>query len=104
VGDRARVTIGGMTLESGAQCHGTPPADACIAVLRPESLTLSPAEGGEGWPGRIEFRRFAGGHLAYRVALADGVTVEVATDDGRWREGDAVRVRVGDAAIALVPA
>ncbi|HEY0997371.1 MAG TPA: ABC transporter ATP-binding protein [Gemmatimonadaceae bacterium] len=104
VGDRARVTIGGMTLESGAQCHGTPPADACIAVLRPESLTLSPAEGGEGWPGRIEFRRFAGGHLAYRVALADAVAVEVATDDGRWREGDAVRVRVGDAPIALVPA
>jgi ABC-type Fe3+/spermidine/putrescine transport system ATPase subunit len=104
VGDRARVAIGGVELESGAQCHGTPPADACIAVLRPESLVLTPAEGGEGWPGRIEIRRFAGGHLAYRVALAEGVTVEVATDDGRWREGDAVRVRPGDAPIALVPA
>ncbi len=103
VGDRARVTIGGVTLESGAQCHGTPPDD-CLAVLRPESLALTPVDAGDGWPGRIEARRFAGGHLAYRVALADGVLVEVATDEGRWREGDAVRVRVGDAPIGLVPA
>ena len=106
-GAHATITIGGVARrvatvrpEDGA---GRTHASA-LAVLRPESLALGPADAADAWPGRITSRRFAGGVSVVHVALADGVNVEVATAERGVREGDVVSVGVAVEPVAVVAA
>ena len=104
---RARITTGGVALE--APLRGRPaseaPGGAVLAVLRPESLVLEAGDSVPQWKGEVVARRFAGGHVVYRVRLASGAEVEV-TGDGRAtaREGETTGVRMSDRPLAVVPA
>jgi len=107
-GDRARITVGGVTQE-GTAVTGDPAVAAAsgarwMAVLRPESLAIDYAERADSpaWPAEITTRRFAGGHLVYGVRLAGDVRVDVSTDDGAWVEGQSVTVRLAGRPLALV--
>jgi ABC-type Fe3+/spermidine/putrescine transport system ATPase subunit len=103
-GGRVSVGVGGVTQHAGAR-----PAPGVrgggLAVLRPEQLALTDGDAGAdgAWPGRVAARRFAGATTVYRVTLADGAVVEVASADRSAREGDAVGVRLAAAQVAVVP-
>jgi hypothetical protein len=75
-----------------------------LAVLRPESVVLAPDESTPAWRGEVMGRRFAGGHVVYRVRLNGGVEVEVIGDGGGAREGGRTGVRLAGVPVALVPA
>jgi hypothetical protein len=75
-----------------------------MAVLRPESLVLATDDRTAAWRGTVVGRRFAGGHVVYRVRLGNGVEVEVVGDGGGAREGDVTGVRLAGVPIAVVPA
>ena len=48
-----------------------------LAVLRPESLVLAADETALAWRGEVVGRRFAGGHVVYRIRLSGNIEVEV---------------------------
>ena len=110
-GTHAVVSLGGVAqrfrvARPNAGAGGGPLARA-LAVLRPEALAFAPPDGGEGWPGKVVTRRFAGAATVYHVRIGDGdagVDAEVATGDRAAREGDRVRVRVAREPVALVAA
>ena len=107
-GAHAVVSLGGVAqrLRTTRPPDGAPLARA-LAVLRPEALACAGGEGGDGWPGVVTSRRFAGATTVYHVRLGDGgsaVEVELASADRTAREGDRVRVRVARAPVALVAA
>ena len=78
---------------------------ALLAVLRPESLALAEDERHDAWRGEVVGRRFAGGHVVYRVALAPGIEVEVMGNGaGGAREGERTGVRLAGVPVAVVPA
>jgi iron(III) transport system ATP-binding protein len=108
VGETVRIMIGGVTLEARARREGTTGAGApLLAVLRPESLALADAAAEQGgtpaWRGVVAGRRFAGGHVVYRVTLENGVEVEVMGDGAGAREGAPTAVRLADVPVAVVP-
>ena len=101
----ARLTIGGVTQE--APIAVAERGEAELAVLRPEMLALTSDLDSGAWRGVVAVRRFAGGHFAYAVTLDDAAgarTIEVQSEDGSRREGDAVRVRLLVRPVALVTA
>jgi hypothetical protein len=75
-------------------------------VLRPESLVLDLGDGAPAWRGEVVARRFAGGHVVYRVSLANGVEVEVVggSEGVGVREGETTGVRLAGVPVAVVPA
>jgi hypothetical protein len=77
-----------------------------LAVLRPESLVLAPDETAPAWRGEVVGRRFAGGHVVYRVRLSGSLEVEVIGDGagGGAREGGRMGVRLAGVPVAVVPA
>jgi ABC-type Fe3+/spermidine/putrescine transport system ATPase subunit len=102
-GDRAVLTIGGVARE----VRVVPPNDGpdggqMHAVLRPDALEMVSSPVRDDWPGTIIERRFAGALLAYRVALADGVEVEVHTTERGRQIGESVAVRVSREPVAIV--
>ena len=102
-GDHVRITIGGVALSTSARQQGTASGTALLAVLRPESLVLAEDEGTPAWRGEVVGRRFAGGHVVYRVKLATGTEVEVMGDGAGAREGERTGVRLAGIPVALVP-
>jgi hypothetical protein len=74
-----------------------------MAVLRPESLVLAPDEHTPAWRGEVVGRRFAGGHVVYRVRLGNDVEVEVIGDGGGAHEGGRTGVRLAGVPVAVVP-
>ena len=82
--------------------HGT----GWLAVARPEALDIVAPGTPGAWRGVIASRRFAGGHHAFTVRLADGSVVAVAAARGEWDEGAQVGVllRHGDRPVPLVRA
>jgi ABC-type Fe3+/spermidine/putrescine transport system ATPase subunit len=100
-----RVTIDGVALDAPARGLDDDAARQVLAVLRPESLVLAPDGRTPAWRGEVIGRRFAGGHVVYRVRLGSGIEVEVTGDgsDG-LREGATMGVRLAGAAVAMVPA
>ena len=104
VGDRVRISIGGVTLEALARQQGAAGGAAVLAVLRPESLVLAEDERTPSWRGEVVGRRFAGGHVVYRVALGAGIEVEVMGDGAGAREGARTGVRLAEVPVAVVPA
>ena len=103
-GDRVRISIGGVTLEAPARQQGAVGNGALLAVLRPESLVLAEDERVPSWRGEVVGRRFAGGHVVYRVALGPGIEVEVMGDGAGAREGARTAVRLAEVPVAVVPA
>lgn len=103
-GDRVRITIAGVTLEAPARRQGAPGGVALLAVLRPESLVLAEEERTPSWRGEVVGRRFAGGHVVYRVGLGAGIEVEVMGDGAGAREGARTGVRLAEVPVAVVPA
>ncbi|HEY5218656.1 MAG TPA: ABC transporter ATP-binding protein [Gemmatimonadaceae bacterium] len=77
-----------------------------LAVLRPESLTLTDANAAGAWRGIVQTRRFAGDRFVYRVGEIIGARepLEVMSEHGQHREGDSVGVKLRDEPIALVSA
>ena len=104
VGGRVRISIGGVTLDAPARQQGASGNGALLAVLRPESLVLVEDERTPSWRGEVVGRRFAGGHVVYRVALGPGVEVEVMGDGAGAREGARTGVRLAEVPVAVVPA
>jgi ABC-type Fe3+/spermidine/putrescine transport system ATPase subunit len=102
-GERVRITIDGVALEARARQQETA-AGALLAVLRPESLVLAEDERAPSWRGEVVARRFAGGHVVYRVKLGGGVEVEVMGDGTGAREGARTGVRLAGVPVAVVPA
>jgi ABC-type Fe3+/spermidine/putrescine transport system ATPase subunit len=101
-----RVTIGGVALDVPTRRDDGSYKGAVMAVLRPESLLIAPDGRVPAWRGEVVGRRFAGGHVVYRVRLAREVEVEVTggTSAGdAVREGDTVGVRPAGAPVATVP-
>ena len=103
-GARVRISIGGVTLDAPARQEGATRGTALLAVLRPESLVLAEDERMPSWRGEVVARRFAGGHVVYRVTLAPGVEVEVMGDGAGAREGARTGVRLAGVPVAVVPA
>jgi putative spermidine/putrescine transport system ATP-binding protein len=93
-GDRARVTLGGSTVDVPLAAGANAPADGVI-VARPESIAITMGHDGGGWRGAIQSRRFAGASFVYQVALADDVTVETSSTE-RLEEGAPVTVRIAE--------
>ena len=103
-GDRASVTIGGITREvRAATPDGTDHGDV-RAVLRPDALEMVAPPASGDWPGTIVERRFAGALLAYRVRLAGDLEVEVHTTERGREIGESVGVRVSREPVAVVGA
>jgi ABC-type Fe3+/spermidine/putrescine transport system ATPase subunit len=103
MGSQVRIAIDGLALDAPARQQG-PSSGAIMAVLRPESLVLATDDRTAAWRGTVVGRRFAGGHVVYRVRLGNGVEVEVVGDGGGAREGDVTGVRLAGVPIAVVPA
>ena len=103
-GERVRITIDGVALEARVRQEGATSGGALFAVLRPESLALSETDGVPSWRGVVASRRFAGGHVVYRVILGNGAEVEVMGDGAGAREGTQTGVRLADVPVAVVPA
>jgi ABC-type Fe3+/spermidine/putrescine transport system ATPase subunit len=104
VGDQVRITIDGVALAAPARERGAAGTGGVLAVLRPESLVLAPDESALAWRGEVVGRRFAGGHVVYRVRLSGSVEVEVLGDGGGAREGGRTGVRLAGVPVAVVPA
>ena len=102
-GDVVRMTVGGVMLEAPARREGAPGGEALLAVLRPESLVLAEDDRAPSWRGVVVARRFAGGHVVYRVTLQSGVEVEVMGDGAGAREGARTGVRLAGVPVAVVP-
>ena len=98
-----RVTIDGLTLVAPARHQPSTGASNVLAVLRPESLLLSPDDNTPSWRGEVVGRRFAGGHTVYRVRLANDIEVEVIGDGGGAHEGGRTGVRLAGVPVAVVP-
>jgi iron(III) transport system ATP-binding protein len=103
-GEHLRITIDGVTLEARARQQGTTGTGPLLAVLRPESLVLADDERAPTRRGEVVGRRFAGGHVVYRVKLGSGVEVEVMSDGAGSREGAWTGLRLADVAVAVVQA
>jgi ABC-type Fe3+/spermidine/putrescine transport system ATPase subunit len=103
-GDRVRLTIGGVTLEAPARAQEASGHGELLGVLRPESLVLADDERAPSWRGEVVGRRFAGGHVVYRVALGADVEVEVMGNGAGAREGARTDVRLAGVPVAVVPA
>ncbi|MCY7378923.1 MAG: ABC transporter ATP-binding protein [Gemmatimonadaceae bacterium] len=104
MGERVRITIDGVALDARARHEGVVGGSALFAVLRPESLVLSETDDVPSWRGVVVGRRFAGGHVVYRVTLGNGAEVEVMGDGAGAREGTRTGVRLADVPVAVVPA
>jgi putative spermidine/putrescine transport system ATP-binding protein len=103
-GDRVWITIGGVALNAPVRDAGSVPKEKqVLAVLRPESLVFQSDEREPAWRGTVVARRFAGGHVVYRVKLADGTEVEVTSDSGGAREGENTAVHLAGVPVATVP-
>jgi ABC-type Fe3+/spermidine/putrescine transport system ATPase subunit len=101
-GGQVRISIGGVTLEAPARQRAMSAGDV-LAVLRPESLELAEDERTPSWRGEVVGRRFAGGHVVYRVRLGNGTDVEVMGDGAGAREGATTGVRLAGVPVAVVP-
>ncbi|MDQ6634434.1 MAG: ABC transporter ATP-binding protein [Gemmatimonadota bacterium] len=104
VGEQVRITIDGVTLTAPARQQGAVGNGDVMAVLRPESLVLSPDDSTPAWRGEVVGRRFAGGHVVYRVNLSGAIEVEVIGDGGGAHEGGRTGVRLAGVPVAVVPA
>jgi ABC-type Fe3+/spermidine/putrescine transport system ATPase subunit len=102
--DRVWITIGGVALNTVARHADGAKEKQVLAVLRPESLALVLEENAPAWRGEVTVRRFAGGHVVYRVRLAGGVEVEVFGHGEGTREGEQVKVCLAGVPVATVPA
>ena len=101
-GTHARITLGGVAQDVAVtRVGGEAMLPQALAVLRPEALDL--ANNGDGWPGRVTARRFAGAVMAYTVDVG-GVSLEVLTQSRNGAVGDAVRVTLQREPVALVSA
>ena len=103
-GANVRITIDGAALEAPARQQAPAGGAALLAVLRPESLVLAEDERAPAWQGEVVGRRFAGGHVVYRVKLGNGIEVEVMGDGAGAREGTRTGVRLVGVPVAVVPA
>jgi ABC-type Fe3+/spermidine/putrescine transport system ATPase subunit len=104
VGEQVRITIDGLALVAPARQQSATATGEVLAVLRPESLVLAPDEHTPSWRGEVAGRRFAGGHVVYRVRSSSDIEVEVIGDGGGAREGGRTGVRLAGVPVAVVPA
>jgi ABC-type Fe3+/spermidine/putrescine transport system ATPase subunit len=103
-GNRVRITVDGVAFDAPARQQGSPSEGDVVAVLRPESMVLTPALSAPGWRGEVLGKRFAGGHTVYRVRLGGGVEVEVLGDGQGAAEGARTSVQLSGVPLAVVPA
>ena len=93
-GTAARIVIDGTAQEVPAFVagRGDPAGAAWLAVVRPEAVEIVAPGTAGAWRGIIARRRFAGGHHAFGVQLADGTMLDVAAARGSCNEGDHVGI------------
>jgi ABC-type Fe3+/spermidine/putrescine transport system ATPase subunit len=109
-GNRACVTLAGVTQSAPvASIPGDPDSGAPLAaVIRPEMLALVAADTPDSWPGRVESRRYAGGHYVYSIAVEVGAgadrshVFEVHSQDGGFPERSLVGLTLLQKPIALL--
>jgi ABC-type Fe3+/spermidine/putrescine transport system ATPase subunit len=104
-GNVATVTIGGVARELAVTrpVGSTSRFDPAYVVIRPDALELSRGAGVLAWRGKVSNRRFAGGVVAYRIELADGIVVEVESQNGEAGEDENVSVSPLKGPFPLVP-
>ena len=100
-GETATVTVGGVT--SRVRATGAGREREVLLVVRPEQLGLAPPDGEGAWPGTVVDRRFAGTVYVFRVQVAGGPLLEIASPDAVAAEGERVGVRVIREPVAAVP-
>jgi len=109
-GNRVRITLGGVTQEAplASMPGDAGPGAPLTAVIRPEMLALCPAGAPDTWFGRVDVRRYAGSHYAYRVAVRDAAdsdrvhTFEITSEDGSFAERGDVGVKLLPKPVALL--
>ena len=90
----ATIAVDGIVQEVRASVAEGEAHDAAgwLAVARPEAVDIVAPGTPGAWRGEIASRRFAGGHHAFVVRLADGSHVLAAASRGVWSEGAQVGV------------
>ena len=101
-GDSVVLTVGGIEQRAAAARAETVREAQGLAVLRPDALALAAPDALGAWPGTVVGRRFVGAMLAFHVALADGLEVELFDTDRGVREGARVGVRIAREPVAVV--
>lgn len=101
LGGKVAVTIGGVRRELSTTSPGNAPVRSPMVVLRPDALEIS-ASGEGAWRGEVVNRRFTGGTAVYRIRTADGVVLEVSSQQMGLREGDTTGVIVRREPVPLV--
>jgi iron(III) transport system ATP-binding protein len=92
-GDRVETSLGSLPLANEA-------AGAVDVLIRPEAVRVSPVDAGEGVPGMIRSRRFAGRDLLLAIEFGQGQEIDARVDNlSPYRRGDAVRVSVRGAVV-----
>ncbi len=101
---QAVVTLGDRVQRAPLGTTRDGAAGRLLAVLRPETLTLTAATDVDAWVGTVQTRRYAGDHYVYRVAEIAGADepLEVQCEHGRYAEGDRVGVRLRAQPVSLV--
>jgi ABC-type Fe3+/spermidine/putrescine transport system ATPase subunit len=102
--ERVRITVGGIAQDAPIASRPGGAGMDMVAVVRPESLRLTPSGTHGTWPARIRGRRFAAGHFAYQVELdaLAGTLLEIVSDEERDAGDAAAGVRLADQPLALV--
>ena len=101
-GDVATATVGGVT--SRVRVTGDAAGRDVLLVARPEQLGLTPPDWEGAWPATVLDRRFAGSAYVYRLQVAGGPMLEIASPDAVAGEGERVGVRIIREPVAVVPA
>lgn len=103
-GTRATIVLGGHAIVVAARADAAvSTGQPVVAVVRPDAIALAPAEG-EGWPGTVISRRFAGTSVVYQVQVAEGITIEAESDAREHTEGKRVAVTIVRTPVTVVPA
>lgn len=101
LGEKAAITIGGVRREVTVSRPAGTKVTMPRAVLRPDALEIS-ADGEGAWRGEVINRRFTGANAIYRVRAADGIVLEVASQEMGLREGDSTGVIVRREPVPIV--
>jgi len=97
-GDRVRTVLGPALRRPGATPDGS-----VLAVLRPEQLRITGADGPEGSSGTVERVEFVGDALLVTAQPDGGPAVRVRAEPGAgWRAGDRCRLYT-DGPVHVVP-
>jgi iron(III) transport system ATP-binding protein len=106
-GDRAKVEALGAVVDADAAGMSVAPGDAVHLIVRPEALDVMEGEGTPLWTATVVSRTFLGEKIEYVLRCGDTLLQMARYNAGPGQlmnEGAAVRLRLAEGAVALLPA